>query len=251
MAAVCAGLAVAGALFASQASAQPGTKNVVVYTDQSVGCVWVGTGKPTAKTYISTGYTAGWRGTGIQAAVGATVTAKTYTTDCAAVQGLSSFASKQVNFYNAPSNLQNLWLNTDSASTGTVRVSVSSLLPQSNNFVMFSNRSGFAPYACLSAWYTYDYVPPRSQYVPPLTVIDTPESPPDLHECKRLGGGGHHVFWLPQSPRGFDKIRLMVSPTGTVFGKKYFDLALDRSSCFRETSSGSVHEATDKPCTSD
>jgi hypothetical protein len=135
------------------------------------------------------------------------------------------------------------------AAAGALFASQASADSTSGQFVMFSNRSGFAPYVCVSAWDWGSYVAPHREVRPPRFVINYPESSPSFHECKRLGGGGKHVFWLPQSSNGFGPIRLMVSPTGTVWGKKYFDLAVNRSSCFRETSGGSVHEATDKPCT--
>jgi hypothetical protein len=136
------------------------------------------------------------------------------------------------------------------AAAGAFFASQASAESTPGQFVMFSNRSGYAPYVCISTWDWGSYVAPHREVRPPLTVIKYPESSPSYHKCKRLGGGGKHVFWLPQSSHGFDKIRLMVAPMGTVFFKKHFDLPVNRSSCFRETNSGSVHEATDKPCTS-
>jgi hypothetical protein len=247
--AACVAVAASGAYFVSQASADSGTqqleaqlgsKSVMLYTDAKVSCAWVGTGG--AGKYISTRNVANWRPTGVQATVGATVTVKTYTTDCATVQNPSGgdYASAHLMVLNAPSNLANLWVNVDSPPPGTVDVSSSSMTPSSSNFVMFSNRSGLDPYVCLSAWYAW-------------SQEEATDSNPanDIHSCKRLGPDEHHVFWLHNWPAGsIPHVHLSVDPSGSALGRRDFDPDPNSASCYRETSSGSVHQVTNQPCTS-
>jgi hypothetical protein len=252
-AAACAGIAAAVAFFATQATAQP-TKNVMVYTDQTVGCVWVGDGP--ARTYIPTGYTAGWRSTGIQAAVNTTVTAKTYLASCEAVKRGGVYGAKNIAVNNAPTNLHDLWLNTDSAPTGNFRVSHKRNLPDSGKFVMFSNRSGFAPYVCLSAWADWDHRwSPSKPYILGPNNTATPAPPADVHQCKRLLADQHALFHLKTWPGGHTPlVQLSVATsgtTGTSFSK-HADFQPDPygNSCYRETLGGSVHQVTNQPCTS-
>jgi hypothetical protein len=252
-AAVAAGVAVAasGAYFVSQASADSGTqqleaqlgsKQVMLYTDSKVSCAWVGTGG--VGKYISTGNVAAWRPTGVQVTVGATATVKTYTADCGTVQNPDGgdYASTHLMVLNMPSNLANFWVNVDSPPSGTVDVSSSSMSPSSSNFVMFSNRSGLDPFVCLSAWYAW------------AQEKSTDSNPAnDIHSCKRLGPDKHVVFWLHNWPTGsIPHVHLSVNTTGInpKGMNRDFDPDPNSASCYRETSSGSVHQVTNQPCTS-
>jgi hypothetical protein len=224
---------------ASQASAQLGTKQVMLYTGANVDCAWVGTGG--VGSYIPTGNVASWRPTGVQPTVGATVTVKTYATDCDTVQNPSGgdFASVHLMVLNQPSDLANLWINVDSPPAGTVDVSDSSRMPSSSNFVLLSNRSGLDPYVCLSAWYSWAQEPGTNS---------NPAA--DIHSCKRLGPDKHVVFWLKNWPAGsIPHVHLSVDPSGSSLGRRDFDPDPNSADCYRETVSGSVHQVTDQTCT--
>ncbi|MBV9023313.1 MAG: hypothetical protein JO362_05860 [Streptomycetaceae bacterium] len=261
-AAACAGVAAVGAFLATQATAQD-MKNVMVYTDQSTGCVWVGDLVDSSTgNYISTGHTAGWQSSGIQVMPSATVTVKTYSADCATVKSQGDYSSRHIEEFIEPSDLNNVWLNTTSAPTGTLTVTDSAQQPGTQQFIMFSNRSGRVPDVCFSVWYAYyagdvnksqrvvahNSVPPNG-----TTPNHGTAAPPDEHTCVRVGADAHHVF-RPQLPGDVNPkgswVHVSVNPSGTAFTHTVdFDLDGTSSLCIRETSSGTVHQATDKPCT--
>jgi hypothetical protein len=233
-AAATAGVAVAGAFFAAQANAQP-TKNVKVYTDRSIGCVWVGGGSQGGNgNYIQTGFSAGWRDAGIQAPVGSTVTAKSFKAGCKSVQnGEIPDLVKLVTEGVQPTNLGNLWLDTNAAPSDNIKVFDPSTLPTAQNFVLFSNRSGLIPKVCISWWYDRSY-----------------GGPADKHECKTVKALKKTVWWLPSWGSGTNPfVHFTVEPSGSGAGQKDFDPNPHSPNCYRETSSGKVHLATDKACT--
>jgi hypothetical protein len=95
------------------------------------------------------------------------------------------------------------------------------------HFIMFSNRSGYAPQACVK------------------TVKSTTS---DMHEdCKNVWLRTSYAFWVSKEYAA-DGVRLTINDyVGHTYKHNY--VPLDRDVCLRETTSGAIHEATDKPCT--
>jgi hypothetical protein len=244
-AAATAGIAAVGAFFAVQANAdQPDAsfKTPQVYTDSTVGCAWVGDATRNLYGWIPTGYKPGWYNGGIHVPVMDTMTVKTYATDCTTLQQDTSDyqSSKTVYAINTPSSLKYLWIDTSAHNSSTDRdIPIPSNQSAPNNFVLVSNRSGLVPLVCITWWNDYK----------------DDNTAPDHHKCTRVAAGKKVTWQLPVWPRSTatyhpnPKVRLTVGPSGSSIGRIGFDPDPNRGNCYRETSSGSVHQVTDQACT--
>jgi hypothetical protein len=105
------------------------------------------------------------------------------------------------------------------------------------HFIMFSNRSGYAPRVCIKNYSTGDDGSGGT--------ITTQGSP----ECKTIFARRSYVFRISTAGASAG-IRLTTNDgAGHIYKDDYNPL--DRDVCLRETTSGAIHEATDKPCTDD
>jgi hypothetical protein len=239
-AAATAGIAAVGAFFAVQANADPtdnSFKTPQVYTDNTVGCAWVGDATRNLYDWIPTGYKPGWYHSGLKVPVMDTVTIKTYAVDCTTVQqGSGDYeSSKSVYAINTPNNLTYLWIDTGAHNSSTDRdIPIPSNQSAPNNFVLVSNRSWFMPLVCITWWKDYKDA----------------NTAPDHHKCTRVLADKKAKWQLPVWPHSTPiyhpnpKVRLTVGPSGSSINRTGFDPDPNRGNCYRETSSGSVHQVT-------
>jgi hypothetical protein len=104
-------------------------------------------------------------------------------------------------------------------------VAPAALAGPTHHFVLFSNRSAFVMRAC-------------------YTATDA-QGRQLAQDCDQVAAAQKSTFWVPNAAA---KTRVTVSDRGTqMFGR---DQSNDRDLCIRASASGSVHEATDKPCNS-
>ena len=94
-----------------------------------------------------------------------------------------------------------------------------------NHFILFSNRSAFIMTSC-------------------YTATDA-QGRQLAHDCDQVAAAQKSTFWVPSAAA---QTRVTVSDRGTqMFGRTHPNT---RDLCIRASGSGSVHEATEQPCTS-